>query len=136
MGIFYWLWVAYFGFQVASLVISTLLKLWQVFRGKHKRYSMALLAEEVIGGVLNALALTGLWGFIHSTSYSGLMGTQTFWRVVFWGLAALLLIQPLLPKSKLIYNKGGTNVTLINWLLMTLWIMPLLWALWVYGNMQ
>lgn len=136
MGIYYWLWVVYFGFQLASLVISTLLKLWQVFKGKHKRYNTTLLAEEVVGALLNALALLGLWGFIHSTSYGGLMDTKLFWRIVFWGLAALLLIQPLLPKSKLIYNKGGTNVTLITWLLMALWIMPLLWAVWVYGGMQ
>jgi len=136
MGAFYWLWIAYFSFQLASLTISSLLKLWQVFRGKHKRYSKALLAEEIAGTALNALALVGLWGFIHSQSYDGLLGSREFWRFVFWGLAALLLIQPMLPKSKLIYNKGGANVTLINWLLMALWIMPLLWALWVYGDMQ
>lgn len=136
MGIFYWLWVVYFGFQLASLVISTLLKLWQVFKGKHKRYSTPLLTEEIVGGLLNALALAGLWGFIHSTSYGGIMDTRLFWRAVFWGLAGLLLVQPLLPKSKLIYNKGGTNVTLITWLLMALWIMPLLWAVWMYGAMQ
>jgi len=136
MGIFYWLWVVYFGFQLASLVVSTLLKLWQVFKGKHKRYSTPLLAEEIFGGVLNALALAGLWGFIHSMSYGGIMDTKLFWRIVFWGLAGLLLVQPLLPKSKLIYNKGGTNVTLITWLFMALWIMPLLWAVWVYGGMQ
>ena len=133
MDVFYWLWIAYFGFHLASLVISSLLKLWQVFRGKHKRYSSALFTEEIIGGVLNALALVGLWGFIHTISYPGVFGSQLFWRTVFWGLAALLLLQPLLPKSKLIYNKGGTNVTLISWLFMALWIMPLLWALWVYG---
>jgi len=136
MDIFYWLWIVYFGFQLASLVISSLLKLWQVFRGKHKRYSRALLVEELVGGVLNTLALLGLWGFIHTLSYDGLLGTKEFWRVVFWGLTALLLIQPMLPKSKLIYNKGGTNITLITWLFMALWIMPLLWSVWVYGDMQ
>ena len=136
MDIFYWLWIVYFGFQLASLVISSLLKFWQVFRGKHKRYSRALLVEELMGGVLNTLALLGLWGFIHTLSYDGLLGTKEFWRVVFWGLTALLLIQPMLPKSKLIYNKGGTNVTLITWLFMALWIMPLLWSVWVYGDMQ
>lgn len=134
MDVFYWLWLLYFGFQVASLALSSLLKLWQVFRGKHKRYSRALLLEELAGGIINVLALIGLWGFIHSITYDGLLGTQEFWRAVFWGLAGLLAIQPLLPKSKLIYNKGGTNVTLISWLFMALWIMPLLWALWVYGD--
>ena len=89
-----------------------------------------------MGGVLNTLALLGLWGFIHTLSYDGLLGTKEFWRVVFWGLTALLLIQPMLPKSKLIYNKGGTNITLITWLFMALWIMPLLWSVWVYGDMQ
>lgn len=134
MGIFTGLWLVYFGFQLASMIISSLLKLWQVFKGKHRRYSTALLAEELLGGVLNILALVGLWGFIHNTQYDGILGGQEFWRLVFWGLAALLLIQPLLPKSKLVYAKGGANPTVLSWLFMALWIMPLLLALWVYGT--
>lgn len=127
------LWLIYFGFQLASFVISTLLKLWQVFKGKHKRYSAALLAEEVLGGVLNVLALVGLWAFIHSLRLGSMLGAQELWLLVFWTFAALLLIQPMLPKSKLIYAKGGANPTLLTWLFMLLWTMPMLWALWVYA---
>ncbi len=131
--VFLVLWLVYFGFQLASLVISSLLKLWQVFNGKHKRYGTALLAEEIIGGLLNVLALIGLWGFIHSIRYNHILGAQEFWLLVFWCFGALLLIQPMLPKSKLIYSKGGTNPTLLTWLFTLLWTMPLLWALWVYA---
>jgi len=131
--VFGWLWLIYFGFQLASLVISSLLKLWQVFKGKHKRYAAPLLAEEVLGTVLNLIALAGLWGFIHSITYDGLAGAQEFWRLVFWCLAALLLLQPMLPKSRLIYAKGGGNPTALTWVFMALWTMPLMWALWVYS---
>lgn len=138
MDIWGGLWLGYFGFQLASYVISSLLKLWQIFNGKHRRYSAALLAEEALGAILNALALVGLWGFIHSIRFTqvlgGLLGSQEFWRLVFWGLAALLLIQPLLPKSRLIYAKGGSNPTVVSWLFMALWTMPLLGALWVYSD--
>lgn len=128
------LWLLYFGFQLASLVISSLLKLWQVFNGKHKRYSTPLLVEELLGGALNIMALIGLWGFIQSIRYDGLLGVQEPWLLVFWCFAGLLLIQPMLPKSKLVYSKGGANPTLLTWLFMLLWTMPLLWALWEYAH--
>jgi len=127
------LWLLYFGFQLASLAISTVLKMWQVFNGRAKRYSRALLTEEILGGTLNALALLGLWAFIHSQRLNSLLGAQEFWLLVFWLFATLLFIQPMLPKSKLIYAKGGANPTLLTWLFMLLWTMPMLWALWVYA---
>ena len=136
MDLFGILWLVYFGFQLASLVLSSVLKLYQVFRGKHRRYSRTLLAEEVIGGALNILALVGLWGFIHSIRYDGLLGYREFWQLLFWCLLAQLIIQPLLPKSRLLYAKGGANPTLVTWLFMALWVMPLIWSLWVYaGNL-
>ena len=136
MDLFGVLWLVYFGFQAASLVISSLLKLYQIFLGKHRRYSSALLAEELLGTLLNAIALVGLWGFIHSIQYGGILSIREFWQAVFWGLLGLLVIQPLLPKSRLIYNKGGANPTLMTWLFMVFWILPLLGALWVYaGNL-
>lgn len=127
------LWLVYFGFQLASLVISTVLKMWQVFNGRAKRYSRALLAEEILGGALNVFALLGLWAFINSLRLGSVLGAQEFWLLVFWLFAALLFIQPMLPKSKLIYAKGGANPTLLTWLFMLLWTMPMLWALWVYA---
>ena len=124
------LWLLYFGLQLVSFIVSSGIKAWQVIKGRHKRYSGWLKLEELVGSLLSACALVGLWGYIQATAYL----TREFWAAVFWGLLAMIVIQPLLPKSRLLNNTGGRRASLAIWLGACMWAMPLIWALWAYKH--
>lgn len=44
----------------------------------------------------------------------------------------MILIQPFLPKSKLLKDSGGKFASFTVWLGAAFWAMPMIWALWAY----
>ena len=122
------LWLLYFGFQTLSFVIASGMKLWQVIKGKHRRYSKWLKFEELASSALHAAALVGLWGFIRSIPFAA----RELWVAIFWLLVGMILIQPSLPKSRLLKDGGGKFASFSVWLGAAFWAMPMVWALWAY----
>ncbi|MEM7220464.1 MAG: hypothetical protein AAF515_19040 [Pseudomonadota bacterium] len=131
MAAFYhYAWLAYFGFQLAAFVISSALKLWELLRGRRRRFSRALLAEELLGTLTTAAALVGLWGYIQQVPF----GFRELWQLVLAVLVALIALQPLLPRSRLLRDRDSGGAARLVWFWNLVWSLPLLLALWHYAQ--